>query len=559
MTKRFFFGAAAAGLLSLLSLGCDADHEGSDSGSSCSGGKCDEADGDELEDRSVCVALRGNGEKVFSTFTSMAGVVEHYGPLEGAAGGSSGSIATFVAESIHMSPVLYDCGYTTCSDEEAGVRAALMFKSLQGYFQVLSESDEAVALGNLAPLAAKVKAAGLQELAAEDIVAAQSALVDLLSSDDFRGLVNPELLQTLQNSPAPQFHVRDLIDGLSNFGSFDTSGAEILVRPGLVDTDQLSELLGRIGSFYAGYAPADTRGMKYFLDTCAEPSRGMNWAEASQLPAGASQNCGELFADLVTDYRDQVRADGADFPSRSDDLVSEGRFHALIATSVLTADAADTWRQARTDYNAAQDWSLDVDFEDVKYGWFGSPADLEQIAENPEGYPDLKTAKTVGLGQVTWREALKYSPAEPGIARALEIDGTDMVSAGGWPDLHPVLALKNIGCDEVVYITRTGKASNFSSGMARMLNADDEQMRQLYDLESPDSSFSVSLSEADATWCTNWDDIPGLEMQRITDDAYHAALETDDEFFSSGDNAYEGTIPRSEGRLGCSLEASQGQ
>jgi len=551
-------GAPLAGLFALTAAaGCVADeNETTEVESTCSAAKCDDA-GTEPEDRSVCVALRGNGDRVFATFASLARIVEHYGPLEGSAGGSSGSIATFVAESIHLNPAVYDCGDAECTDAEAGARAGLLFKSTQGYFGVLTQSEEAVAMGNLAPIIAKVRQAGLQELADEDLETARAALEELLRSDDLRGIVNPELLQTLASSPDPAFHVEDLIAGLSNFGTFDTTGAEILIRPGLA-----ADLVSRAGSFYAGYEPTDLDGMKSFLDACAEPSRDgeLDWLELAKLPAGDS-TCGELFENLVRDYREQVRAPGSDFPSRGDDFVGENPpearrptdFHSLIATSVLTGEAARNWRRAREDYNAARPWSLDVDFDDVQFGFFSNPEDQQSLQSNPQGYTDLKTAKTVGLGPVPWREALTYSPAEPGIARALEFEGTEMISAGGWPDLQPILALKNVGCEEVVYITRTGEASAFGTGMATILQADDEQMRRLYDLDSPESGFATSLAEADATLCTNWDEIPGLEVQRITDDAYFADLETDDPFFIDGPTAYEGTIPRSEGRLGCSL------
>ena len=474
----------------------------------CEGNKCDAA-GDDAEtedDRSVCVALRGNGDRIFSLIASLSRIVEHYGLLHGSAGGSSGSITTFITESIHLNPLLHECGDEACSDEEAAARAALLYKSTQGYFGVLSQSQEALALGTIAGLAAKIQETGLDAVDTRNPEAARKALTDLLESEDLRDLINPELVETLANSPDPSFHVDDFVGMAKQFGSFETTDPSILIRPGLVDFEAAAEKLGRVGSFYAAYEPVDREGMLKFMTHCATPGRGMNWDGVAALPAGDT-TCGEMLAGLVTDFRKQVTEFDGRHPSRIDDPVGQG-FHSLIPTSVLTGEAAQAWHQARDDYNNARQFEWNIDFADVKFGFFGAPEDLSRVEANPMGYQDPKTAKTIGLGQVSWREALTYSPAEPGIARALELrDG--MVSAGGWPDLHPVLALKNIGCDEVVYVSRAGAASSFATGMAKVMNADEATIDSLYGL-GEETGFGVSLAEADATWCTNWNDIRGL-------------------------------------------------
>ncbi|MEM9692394.1 MAG: hypothetical protein AAGA56_07605 [Myxococcota bacterium] len=475
----------------------------------------------------ICTAVRGNGDRIFAHLGSLARVVEEYGLLHGSAGGSSGSITTFVSESIHLNPLIRRCGECSCSNREAGARAALLYKATQGYFEALTASDEVLAFSALKPLVDRIAEANLDGIGVDEVETAREALETILESPDLRDVVNPEMVDLLRNSPNPAYHVRDLVEMAQSFGSFDAVDPSILIRPGLVDFEAAGAKVGRVGSFFAGYEPVDLEGMAGFLDACAMPSRGMNWPEASQLSAG-TVSCGDLLRQLVVDFRRQVRS--GDFPSRIDDPVGHEGFRSLVATSVITGDSVGNCEAARADYLAAREWSLDIDFADVRFGFFGTDRDLNRIATNPMRYDDLKTDKFIALRSATWRNALTYSPAEPGIARALEL-GDGMVSAGGWPDLHPVLALKNMGCDEVVYITRNGEESQFALGMARLMNASPQRIDALYSLEDSTSAFSRSLQEADATWCTSWGDFSGFDVAGITSDAYNAAIVSDDPFF----------------------------
>jgi hypothetical protein len=127
----------------------------------------------------------------------------------------------------------------------------------------------------------------------------------------------------------------------------------------------------------------------------------------------------------------------------------------------------------------------------------------------------------MALGSGPWRTALSMSPAEPGLASALPI-APGLVSAGGWPDLHPVQALRNIGCERVVYVTRRGEDSAFGRGVAKLLGATPRDDAALYDLDDPKSGFSVALSQADGVWCTDWDHVEGAEA--LGHDGYTAPL-----------------------------------
>ena len=215
---------------------------------------------------------------------------------------------------------------------------------------------------------------------------------------------------------------------------------------------------------------------------------------------------------------------------------------ALISTSVITGSSVEKWSNARDAYFAAREFELGVDFDDVKFGYFGDRDTLDTAARNSAGFSDVKTSKFHAIGPATWRTAISYSPAEPGLSRALELpDGT--VSAGGWSDLHPTLVLRNMGCDNVVYVTRTDlDLGGFADCVATLLGMDDETRGKLYDLDQ-DSSLAASVAEADAVWCTNWNDIPATDIAAVSDDSYNATMITDDPSFTQGAQAYENIDP----------------
>jgi len=487
--------------------------------------KCDLAQ--EQTAPNMCVGIRGNGQLIFAHFGALARIFESYGLVDGMAGGSSASITMFLTESVEINPAIYDCGDRSCDDREVGERAATLLKSLEGYVSVLGETDEAIAFRTVIPIAQRVKAEGIDALVDTDPLAARDALVNILSSDDLKDLVNQELLTLLRESPDPQMHAKDIIDSIANVADFKADSDKIFLRPGIIDFTALAGKLGRLGSFYAGYGPADYAGTVAFLDSCTRS--GSAWSEISGRSVGES-TCGERFADLLTSYRSDWQASP---PSRSriDDRVG-GYVPALVSTSVISGATAQSWRNARDDYRAARPHSFTPNFDDVQFGYWGHPYDMHVLAKNKHQYNDAKTNKFLSLGSATWRTALSYSPAEPGLARALEIDD-DLVSAGGWSDLHPTLVLRNLGCDKVVYITRAGDESGFAQGVARLLGMKDADATALYDLDQ-DSAFDLSLREADASWCTDWNNQQAFPTGPIVSDAYNATLATDDDYFNVG-------------------------
>jgi hypothetical protein len=463
-------------------------------------------------------------------------------------GGSSGSITAFLLESMYLNPMLDDCGGKKCPADETAARAALLLKSFQGYLEVLSETEEGQSLAAGGALLSKIKEENVEALLAEDPDAGLAALDGILKSKDLASLVNPEVPALLKSSPDPVAHARDLVAALEMGLAFQVDSEKVFLRPGLIDFGSVAQKLGRVGSFYAGYGPFDADGTRRFFEACATPGRGRLWKEVAALPAGDA-TCGDVFAGLLTSYRAALVADETAYPSRIDDEV--GAFlPVLVSTSVLGGDSVEMWNAARSSYLANEPIDWKPDFDDVEVGYFGLDADLDRVLDNRQRYDDLKTRKATAIRGATWRLAISTSPAEPGLARGIEL-GDGRISLGGWPDLYPVQALKNLGCDQVLYITRYGGMfGSFADQVATLLGMNDAERQALYSLGVAESSFAEAVEDADAVWCTNWDGPATNDVQGVVADAWNAPLETTDPFFVEGDDAYPG-VTKETGLPGC--------
>ncbi len=518
-------------LLALLAFGCGTsdseNNANNDKNNSANNGKGDNIGGD---NESLCVGVRGNGDRIFSHFGALAKIHETYGPIDAIAGGSSASITSFITESIYMNPTLLDCGGEPCSSEVVGNRVALMLKSVSGYLEILGQTDEAVALFQIkaiVDLIQKNKAAIDELILGDKFSEARTQLLTIFESEELRSLINPELVALLQT--ASPFHTKDIWDSVKAFGSFKVDSDLILIRPGVISFEAVAEKVGRIGTFYAAMGPDNLAKWDTFLNECAEPSVGKTWNE---LDGTNKTNCTSYFREMATEWRTAYIADEANLPTRLDDKVGTA-LSAIISTSVITGESVAEFQKARTAYNNAAPIMLDVDFDDVKFGYFGPKTDLATIGENTEGFSDLKTDKFLDLGHASWRTALAFSPAEPGLSRALEMNDVTMVSAGGWSDLAPTTILKNLKCDQVILVTREGEVQGgFGPSVAGLLGMDSDTDNRLYDLDG-DSSIKTSLNAADGVWCTNWDSVPSGNFAGHFADGYNAPLEAKSEFIKA--------------------------
>ena len=377
----------------------------------------------------------------------------------------------------------------------------------------------------------------------------------MLSVPEVRAIVNPDVFRMLADVPHLTFNVNEIKTSISQLGAFSVDDNRLFFRSGVLAWPALAQLFGRVGDFYAGYGPSDKAGMNAWLDACAETTREKPWSEAADVAIPSGGTCGTALDALIKDYRAKVRG-GAVYASRLDEKVGDPKspLHKLVITAVLERDAVTSYKAARARYVTGEfptgqiPW--DPSFNDVNFGYWGSDADVARVKENNQHFDDLKTKKFSSLGNVAWREILSASPAEPGLSRFVELsDGR--ISAGGWADLAPSLVLKNLGCEQVVYVTREGDESTFATKIAKNAGMSEEQWRQLYDLSNEASGYARSVAAADAVWCTNWNGYTDSQMSAEVLNAFSAPLETRASFASLPVlHPYAGVTDRS-GKIGC--------
>jgi len=506
----------------------------------------------------LCAGVRGNGQSILTHFASLSQIVEHYGVVDGMAGGSSGSITTFTYESILENPVVRSCSGKPCSPANAASRVALTLKSAQGYAETVGDSDEGLAIKGLVATALKLKAEydarGISALGPAETAEAAKRLREVLSIPEVRGIVNPEAMKMLSDPTNLTFNVNEIKTSIITLGAFSVDDNRLFFRTGILNWPALAQYFGRIGDFYAGYGPSNKEGMRAFLDKCSEPTRDKPWSEAKNI-AVEGGTCGSLFASLVNDFRAKARASEGSYASRIDERVGDPKspLHKLVSTAVLERDAVTKWKSAHARYVKGEFPTGNVPFEpsfgDVNFGYWGSDADLARVQDNNEKFDDLKTKKFSALGNSAWREILSASPAEPGLSRFVGLsDGR--ISAGGWSDLTPALVLKNMGCEQVVLVTRQGDESEFATKIAKHAGMSESDWSGLYDLTNPASGYSRSIATADGVWCTNWNAYKDSQMGEMVLDSFNSPLEARASFVVPALRPYSRITDRT-GKAGC--------
>lgn len=492
--------------------------------------------------KNLCAGIRGNGNRLFAHFGVLAQTAEHYGKLDAVAGGSSGSITAFLAESIQMNPLIYLCGSRMCQPEEIEARIALQWKSLQA----IPQSGLGLDVTILSEIIERIQTEGVVTLLdGKTPQAGVDALISIL--EDVGPLLNREVIQLLLNSPDPVFHARDIISGLDDTLAFRLDNPLVFIRPGILDFKQVARLLGRVGSFYAAYGRYSWRQASRFLNQCAMRGDGLNWDQVSNLPVGNS-TCGQMLINLYDRYRDHFDLERS--RSRINDPI--GRYlPVLVTTAVLEGDAIAAWHSAREHYLAAQPVDFRVDFSDVGFGYFGQPRVLTQVETHlRDQFDDEASRRFTRLGSTTWLTALSTSPAEPGLARAIALsDGR--LSVGGWNDPLRVLVLDAMGCQNTVAVNRPGGVGEFEIAAARLLSASDADIAALTGLRN--SSFSLSLAEAEGVWCADWDSPDSFDLSALFSSGYDAPLLSELPYFLDGDDAYENAVS-GVNILGCTAE-----
>jgi hypothetical protein len=516
-------------------------------------------------------------------FNALARLTEHYGAFDGLAGGSSSTITMFLYESMLQSPGLHDCGGQACTPEQVGVRLSFLLKSMWGYIHALSGTPEARTLfdliGTVQKHQAKLKAGGLKALAADaspaEALAMREKLKAVLHSPELHDLANPEYLLLLEPespelraqvepeflaalgelTPARKiFLLNEAYVGLKSFGTFKATDRKILFRPGLISFAALARKIGRIANFYAGrgFTEAEAAELKASLDACAEPSRDQAWSE---IQAGNSA-CAARVETLMASYRGRILAlehagQAPSFRSRELDRVGD-QAHVLVSAAILEKPATAKFKAGLARYLRGEDpakFDLNI-FGDLKFGYWGHESDIARVSKLGDLYPDYRSRHALGLGPLTWLEAIRYSPAEPGLSRFNFVAGSDgLMSGAGWSDLSPVQALRSLGCENVTYVTRIGVDAQFAQDVATSLGMKAAERKAIYDIANPASSYAVAVREANAVWCTNWDIYTPQTLGGLNMDSYNARLELVKPPAPAPFRPYARTLPAT--HLGC--------
>ncbi len=562
-------GALLASLVALTAVGC--------SSSTDDDAARDDATKKASSSLKLCAAVRGNGHYIMTHFTSLARIVEHYGVIDGLAGGSSGSITQFLYESMHMNPDLRTCGAGKCTDEQTAARLALLLKSVMGYAEAVGGSDEAQSIMALVSSFSKVKAdfdaKGIAALASSDANAAAVEIKKILENDDLKALVNPDVFEMLKDTEHLSFNVKEIVASVQTITAFSAVENRIFFRTGVINFVDLANKMGRVADFYAGRAQTNEHGIRDFLDACATDSVGKQWAAVKELPANGA-SCGAMFNGLVKQYRLELPSKAGTYTPRvSENVSSYAAVTKVVSTSVVTGETLANYRTALTEYQKGAHPEGNVPFaakwSDVKFGYWSSDATLKKIASNEKGYKDAKTLNFEPLGDAKWLDVLAASPAEPGLSRFVEVPG-GKVSAGGWSDLAPVLVLKNAGCENVIYITRETDESDFASGIAKHLGMGTTEFKEIFDLANVEttsnvgSGFANSVAKAEGVWCTNWNSFTDFQTVQMSEHAYGGPapampLEAHDAYFQKGafGTVYPNVVTNS-GKVGCTPGLSGG-
>lgn len=497
----------------------------------------------------LCVGIRGNGHYISAHFGALARIVEDNGIVDGVAGGSSGAISAFLYESIRMNPGVDKC--TSCTDLQRRARLSLLLKSTRGLITTAQKSQEAAAVTGLYGEVQKL-AQGWEQISKVDPVEAAKDLQILINQSTIASLLNWELFgmlyqaggktvsdlteldvrkiiadpataqRYLERNPHLKYAMAQIQEAFATFGSFSAGNQEIFFRPGVIDFFAFIEAMGRVGDFYAGRGPYDAKATEEFLATCSgDLSFGKPW---SQMTTGPGAKCADMFTKLANNYfAKHGNARIAD--SRLNDPI--GKFvTTMVPTAVYEGQAnlAAIETSQRNYFNELPP-QFNVPFSQVKAGYWG-PADLpSRVCAEVKQSGDEKGSRCVSLGGGTWGDILPYSPAEPGLARMQRIKGTDRVSVGGWVDLAPIDALKAIGCQNIVYLTRRRDESPFVAGVALQLNMDKGDPKKtvehrLFDYGEKTSSLSRSIKRADMVWCTDWNSFTDFEVDGMMDEAF---------------------------------------
>jgi hypothetical protein len=498
-----------------------------------------------------CVAVRGNGGRGAAHMSALANSHERYGMLWGIAGASSGSVLSFLVDSIYGNPLLKDCEGTQCSPTETAARAALLMKSELSRTASLAQFPEATTFTMFFRIAMLLKEQDIEHLLIKDPPEGMFRLRQLLLLPALSDIINPEILRTIEQSSEPVAVAKDIVKGLLLGANFEFDGLNTFIRPGIVSFPKLTEFLGRMGDFLSLQGDfVDRQGMATYLKTCAVPGLHRPWSQVREMPAG-NTTCGRMYTSLIQDYYQKARNSGQ--PSVRLNQVVGTNLRTLVSIARLEGPSALKWEQAQQSYLSGATWHGKLPLRDLTIGYFGNDSDLDKLQANKFQYDDIKTSKIRILKGQTWRDVLNTSPAEPGISSGVKLATKELaVGLGGWIDLHPVQSLLNIGCDVVVLQTTEGPMLNqYSDKVLDLFDATPSEHLSFYSLDQTNSSLAQALKKVSGIKCIDYDKYSILDVDGLADAGWNAPFLTQLDFFKTGPNP-DPKIVHALNKKGCS-------
>lgn len=401
---------------------------------------------------SVCASVRGNGEKFLAHLISYARITEKLGPIQAAAGASSGGISVFLLESVHLNPLVKQCSTNTCcSVQEQSMRISFLLKSMEpvltyfpgeGFFQQFN--------GEIQRIRQRVQ----DVMDAWDSHGAISIqfpfelfllMLELFDPTRFlASILNPEYIDMIRNDifTNPFNIVPHLTDITKTFAALDfVNNAQqdtlVYVRPTFFTYAFVLRKLDYLAAFYAGYAPTNLLELGMLLDVCATVDRVLDktWQEIANEPYSATETCGEKLIQLFQTF--SLERSTLIHSSRLTE--KPGKNMLVGGNAIFSGDSYDAWVQALKEYKRTPTAAIqfNVSISDVLVGFFGNEETLAMVHERmPILYPvDEYAKRVVGLGNRNWEEALLFTMSEPGFGNGQVVDTTrKLLSTGGWID-----------------------------------------------------------------------------------------------------------------------------
>ena len=528
----------------------------------------------EQESPKLCAAVRGNGGSLMAHFGALASIVENFGVVDGIGGGSSAAVSIFFYESMIANPILWDCDGRRCSEEEVRPRLALMLKSIMGgvgavldmaggedsiermiksggqnaqMMQMMTYLKYGFQNPGRGPLRRRIVSRIADRVMAQKILEFENSAIGKLINEKHKAALE---MYGLHMPAHRRWEILLAAQGLD----FNTEDASLFFREGLLSYNQLVNVMGRVGDFYSNRGPIPQNMWRNFLSSaCLTASKDQTWEELSHSSQGV--NCTNQFKTAFRNYLNATK--GSNYSSSRLNEPVGYYLKTLVTDSVIVGEGVTKYKTAKAAYDSLinnspccsyydRDYAkfraslgaipLQLDFmTEVRFGYWGRKSDLERVAQGTalRSAHDVKSSFFLNLGTENWKYILERSPAEPGLSKLVPMKN-NMYSSGGWSDLHPIPVLKDIGCEKVVYISRTHKMdSEYGEGLVHLFNIPDEVAHKLYSLDNPESSFITSLKQADAVVCSNWNGLSNLDFKGHFRDSYEAPIATQDSEFRS--------------------------